>query len=72
MKKSTSKKPKKKPEAKVHVELQGLDLSVNSFGQIITNVSIEKLNDFLDGKVIDRKLEEKKETEKSKNIKRKK
>lgn len=64
------KKLKKKTEAKVHPELKGLDLSVNSFGQIITNVSIEKLNDFLDDKVIDRKLEEKKE--KDKNINRKK
>ena len=69
MKKS---KPKKRTEAKVHPELKGLDLRVNSFGQIITNVSIEKLNDFLDDKVIDRKLEEKKETEKNKIINRKK
>ena len=45
-------------EAKVNPELKGLDLRVNEFGEIISNVSVDKLNDFLDRNVIDKKLDE--------------
>ncbi|MBA2422809.1 MAG: hypothetical protein H0V61_06250 [Chitinophagales bacterium] len=60
-----NKKPKAE-EAQVNPELQGLDIRVNEFGEIISNVSVEKLNDFLDRNVIDRKLEEKVEKEQKK------
>ena len=53
------KKKKTKPkEAKVNPELKGLDVRVNEFGEIISNVSVEKLNDFLDRNVVDKKLNE--------------
>jgi hypothetical protein len=45
-------------EAKVNPELKGLDLRVNEFGEIISNVSVDKLNDFLDRNVVDKKLNE--------------
>ena len=66
------KKTKEEKPAKVNPELQGLNIRVNEFGEIISNVSVEKLNDFLDRNVIDKKLEEKKETERKRNTIRKK
>jgi hypothetical protein len=60
------KKLKKEEVAQVNAELKGLDIRVNEFGEIISNVSIEKLNDFLDRNVIDKKLEEKRKKEKLK------
>ena len=56
-------KHKKEEESKVNPELKGLDIRVNELGEIEANISIEKLNDFLDRNVKDRKLEEKKEKE---------
>jgi hypothetical protein len=56
-------KKKKVEEARVNPELKGLDIRVNEFGEIEANIAIEKLNDFLDQNVIDKKLEEKKEKE---------
>ena len=50
-------------EARVNPELKGLDIRVNEFGEIEANIAIEKLNDFLDQNVIDKKLEEKREKE---------
>jgi hypothetical protein len=57
------KKKKKIEEAQVNPELKGLDIRVNEFGEIVSNISVERLNDFLDRNVIDKKLEEKKENE---------
>ncbi len=56
-------KKKKVEEARVNPELKGLDIRVNEFGEIEANIAIEKLNDFLDQNVIDKKLEEKREKE---------
>ena len=57
------KKPKKgKPE--VHEQLKGFDIKINEFGEIVSNFSVEKLNEFLDENVEDKKLKEKEETEK--------
>ena len=55
------KKSKKKKEdiAKVNPELQGLDIRINPFGELVSNVSLDRLNSFLDKNVIDKKLEEK-------------
>ena len=56
------KKPKKgKPE--VHDELKGFDIKINEFGEIVSNFPIEKLNEFLDENVEDKKLKEKEEKE---------
>ncbi len=60
------KKSKKKEDiAKVNPELQGLDIRFNKFGQLISSVSLDELNGFLNKNVKDRKLEEKFEKEKS-------
>jgi len=52
------KKPKKgKPE--VHEELEGFDIQINEFGEIISNFEVERLNKFLNGHVEDKKFKEK-------------
>ena len=52
------KKPKKgKPE--VHEELKGFDIKINEFGEIVSNFSVDKINEFLDENVEDKKLKEK-------------
>lgn len=41
---------------KVHEELKGLDLNINEFGEIISNIDINKVNEFLTRTVPDKKL----------------
>ncbi|GAB4232113.1 MAG: hypothetical protein Tsb0034_04810 [Ekhidna sp.] len=53
----------KKEKARVHKDLDGLDLSVDSFGEIKTNMPIEKLNEFLNKNVEDKKLKDRKDIE---------
>jgi len=53
--------PKKKslrrtPE--VHKDLKGFNIQINEFGEIITNVKVDKLNDFLNKNVVDKKLDD--------------
>jgi hypothetical protein len=48
------KTPQEKPD--VHQELDGLDIKINEFGEIITNYKIEKINDFLNDNLDDKKL----------------
>ena len=57
------KKSKKKDIAKVNPELEGLDIRFNKFGQLISSVSLDELNGFLNKNVKDRKLAEKFEKE---------
>jgi len=52
------KKKKKEETAETHPDLKGLNIRVNEFGEITTNISLEKINDFLDKNVIDKKLNE--------------
>lgn len=52
------KKPTDKPKPRVHKELQGLDITIDQFGEIKANMDIEKLNNFLDKNVDDKKLAE--------------
>jgi hypothetical protein len=40
----------------VHKELTGFRININEFGEIKTNLNIEKLNDFLNKNVFDKKL----------------
>ena len=53
-----SKKESKKAKAKVHKDLEGFDLSVDSFGEIKSSLSIDELNKFLNEKVTDKKLKD--------------
>ena len=66
------KKPKIKPKPKVHKDLQGLDIVIDQFGEIKANMNIEKLNDFLDKNVDDKKLAERDDYDEMKKGKKKK
>ncbi len=52
-----SKKTKDK-KAHVHPELEGFELQINSFGEMSSNFTVERINDFLNKKVDDRKMQE--------------
>ncbi|TAK42373.1 MAG: hypothetical protein EPO28_07365 [Saprospiraceae bacterium] len=54
------KKTPKKEQPKVHDELRGFDIKINEFGEIQSNLGIEKLNEFLNENLEDKKLAEKK------------
>lgn len=47
---------KKKP--KVHPDLAGFDIKINSFGEISSTHSVEDLNKFLNKNVVDKKLKD--------------
>ena len=65
--------PKKnKPNPKVHKELQGFDISIDSFGEIKSNMNIEKINEFLNKNVDDKKLAEREDYDEIKEAKKKK
>ena len=51
-----AKKKKEEKDPTVHDELKGFNININEFGQIVTNYEVEKLNDFLDENVEDKKL----------------
>ncbi len=63
---------KKQGKARVHRDLDGLEVSINQFGELKTNMNIEKINEFLDKNVDDKKLEERNDYEEIKNGKKKK
>lgn len=51
--------PKKKPkkgDPEVHDELKGFDIKINEFGEITSNFEVDKLNEFLNENVEDKKL----------------
>jgi hypothetical protein len=41
---------------KVHPELEGLDLTINAFGEMSSNIDVDKINEFLTKTVPDKKL----------------
>jgi hypothetical protein len=53
-----TRKPTTKAQPRVHKDLQGLDITIDQFGEIKANMNIEKLNEFLDKNVDDKKLAE--------------
>lgn len=65
-KKSLPKKPR------VHKDLEGFEMSVDQFGEIRSNMNIEKINAFLDRNVDDKKLAERDDYEEMKKGKGKK
>lgn len=58
MKKSKSKIEVEDEKPKVHPDLEGFDVKINSFGEIISTYEIEKINDFLNKNVVDKKLKD--------------
>jgi hypothetical protein len=47
---------------RVHKDLEGFDIRINSFGEIMPTIGIDKLNDFLNKHVDDKKLRTQKKT----------
>jgi hypothetical protein len=54
-------KPKNKELPRVHKELDGFDIEINSFGEISTSFSIDRINEFLNKNVDDKKLRHRKD-----------
>ncbi|MDW7692275.1 hypothetical protein R9C00_13960 [Flammeovirgaceae bacterium SG7u.111] len=52
----SNKKDSDKP--KVHNDLNGFDIKINEFGEIESTFPIDKLNQFLNKKVVDKKLKD--------------
>ena len=44
-------------------KLDGFEIKINEFGQVNTNLEIDKLNDFLNKNIDDKKLREQKDEE---------
>lgn len=63
---------KNKPKPKVHKDLDGFDISIDSFGEIKSNMNIEKINEFLNQNVDDKKLAERDDYDDMKDKKKKK
>jgi hypothetical protein len=61
-----------KPKPKVHKELNGFDISIDQFGEIRSNMNIEKINEFLNENVDDKKLAEREDYDEMKKTKKKK
>lgn len=70
MVKKSDKPSKKQGKPRVHKDLSGLEISIDQFGEIKSNMDIEKVNEFLNKNVEDKKLVERKET--MKKVKKKK
>ncbi len=49
-------KKKKDTKARVNVQLDGFEVSVDKFGEIKSTLNIDRINDFLNKEVEDKKL----------------
>ncbi|MGK7397061.1 MAG: hypothetical protein ACNS62_20965 [Candidatus Cyclobacteriaceae bacterium M3_2C_046] len=56
--------PRKKGDApKVNPELEGFDIKIDSFGEIKSTYDIDKINEFLNKNVDDKKLRDREDTD---------
>lgn len=55
-KKPTPINPDEPEKPRVHQELEGFNIEINSFGEIVTSFEIDKINQFLNRTVDDKKL----------------
>ena len=62
----------KEQKPKVNKELEGFDISIDSFGEIKSNIEIDKINQFLNKTVDDKKLRDRDDLEDLKGKKDKK
>jgi len=53
-----TKKKKKEEQPRVHEELKGFKMEINSFGEISSSLPIESINAFLNKNVEDTKLKD--------------
>lgn len=58
------KKKTDKSKPTVHKDLDGFEIKINSFGEIQSNMDIEKLNEFLNKNVDDKKLRDRDDIDK--------
>jgi len=47
---------KKTGDPEVHEDLKGFDIKINTFGELHSNYEVDKLNDFLNDNVEDKKV----------------
>ena len=59
-----AKKKEEKKKPSVHSELEGMDIQINSFGEISSTIDIDKINAFLNKNVDDKKLTDREEGDK--------
>jgi hypothetical protein len=72
MNKRSEKPSKKQGKPRVHKELSGFEVSIDQFGELKSNMPIEKLNEFLNENVDDKKLAERDDYEEMKKPSKKK
>ena len=51
----------KNKKAKVHKDLEGLNVEINALGEVSSNIEIDKINEFLNKTVKDKKLSNRKD-----------
>jgi hypothetical protein len=66
------KDPKKNQKPRVNPELEGFEMHIDTFGEIKSTFDIEKINEFLNRTVEDKKLKDRKDIEQIKGKKKKK
>lgn len=64
-----AKKSKKDDNPKVNAELDGFKMNINTFGEISSSFSIDKINEFLNKNVDDKKLRDRDDVEEGKKKK---
>ncbi len=57
---------------RVHKDLEGFDIQINSFGEITTSYDMDKINEFLNKNVDDKKLRDREDIPGRKKSKKKK
>jgi hypothetical protein len=60
-KKETKKSTPKEEKARVNPQLEGFDVSIDPFGEIKSSFTIDKINEFLNKNVEDKKLKDRPE-----------
>jgi len=60
-KKGTKPEEQSNDKPRVHKELEGFDIKINTFGEITTSYDIDKINAFLNKTVDDKKLRHRKD-----------
>lgn len=49
-------KKSKKSQAETHKDLRGYDIKISTFGEIQSNIAIDRVNEFLNEQLDDKKL----------------
>jgi hypothetical protein len=67
-----AKKKKTVLDPKVHEDLKGFKMNINSFGEISSSFPIDKINEFLNKNVEDKKLKDRDDVDEIKSNKKSK